>query len=202
MRKNQSKQDFNDFLGVWRNLNFAKFVSWKCFCFFKILCRSSTKRHWIIKVDLKYWSYMAVKLQKTAFQFFLIFQNSKLLPITHGWQSAVHILVVSIIAPIKSPLRAQIGLRNFWSDIPPNHIFKHTCPKIELAFDLTKTFNYQTSQMEYRESTDLGIQSWDQQEKKVSGPFPRYWCNQAVLLFCETFCMFVHNGYNSALIWA
>ena len=39
------------------------------------------------------------------------------------------------------------------------HEFKHTCPKIELAFDLSKTFNYQTSQMEYRESTYFGIQS-------------------------------------------
>ena len=74
----------------------------------------------------------------------------------------VHNLLVTIIAPIKSPLRAHIGLRNFEFGIHPNHMFKHT-RKLRLTFDLVKTLNYQTSQMEYRESIDLGIQSLYQQ---------------------------------------
>ena len=87
MRKNQSKQDFKDFLEIWRKLNFAKFLFLKCFFFPKILCRSSTKRHWIIKDDLKHWSYTYVcYCQKRLFHFFLIFRNSKLLPITHSSQ--------------------------------------------------------------------------------------------------------------------
>ena len=130
IKANKTSKISLEFEAIWTLQNF-------CFenvFFLQILCRSSTKRHWFIKVDLKYWSYMSVKLPETAFKFFINFHNSKLLPITHGWQSAVHILLVSIIAPIKSPLPAHIGLRNLWFDIPPNHIFKHTCPKIEFSF--------------------------------------------------------------------
>ena len=99
IKANKTSKISLEFDTIWT----CNFFVFKMFFFLKILCGSSSKRHWIIKVDLKYWSYMSVKLPETAFQFFHIFQNSNLLPIAHVWQSAVHIFLVSIIALIKSP---------------------------------------------------------------------------------------------------
>ena len=157
IKANKTSKISLEFDAIWTLQNF-------CFenvFFFKILCRSSTKRHWIIKVDLKYWSYMSVKLPETSFQFFSFSksQNYCRLPMAVAVTSCR-----SQSLRQSNPLCRHILVYATFDLIflPTTYSNTHA-PKMELAFDLTKTFNYQTSQMEYRESTDLGIQSWDQQ---------------------------------------
>ena len=69
IKANKTSKISLEFEAIWTLQNF-------CFenvFFLQILCRSSTKRHWFIKVDLKYWSYLSVKLPETAFKFFINF---------------------------------------------------------------------------------------------------------------------------------